>query len=115
MADMKVTVVHDGTKEAKEELMNRIRVGLEAVGIQAASAAREELQKSPKRIDTGLLRNSVTHALDGEGPKQGSYRADVASRYSGKTPPPGVYSGTTPKESDDKAAVYIGTNVEYAV
>lgn len=115
MADMKITLVHDGTKEAKEELMNRIRVGLEAVGIQAASAAREELQKSPKRIDTGLLRNSITHALDGESPKQGSYRADSASKYSGKTPPPGTYSGTTPKESDDKAAVYIGTNVSYAI
>lgn len=115
MADIKITLKSDHTREAKEELMDRIRVGLEAVGIQAASAAREELQKSPKRIDTGLLRNSITHALDGESPKEGSYRADSASRYSGKTPPPGMYSGTLPREPSDKAAVYIGTNVDYAV
>lgn len=115
MGDMKISVKTDNTPQAKRELESKLRKGLKAAGIQAASAAREELQKSPKRIDTGLLRNSITHAMDGQSPAKSSYSATKASQYTGKTPDPGTYTGKTPKESDGKAAVYIGTNVKYAV
>lgn len=115
MANVKVLIKSDATDEAKEEMKRRVRIALEAAGIQAASAAREEIQKSPKRIDTGLLRNSITHALDGETPTIGTYRADNASRYTGKKPEPGKYGGTLPKEPEGKAAAYIGTNVDYAI
>lgn len=114
MANMKVTIKTDNSRQAKEEMIQRARVGLEAVGIQAASAAREELQKTPKRIDTGLLRNSITHAVDGKGAAISSYEATNASQYSGKIPEPGTYTGTTPAE-DHGAAVYVGTNVKYAI
>lgn len=114
MADMKVSITADNTKQAKEELQQKIRVALEAVGIQASSAAKEELQKSPKRIDTGLLRNSITHALDGGSAAIGSYKGSNASAYNGKWPEPGNYQGTTEKEANG-AAVYIGTNVNYAI
>lgn len=115
MGDMKISVKTDNTPQAKKEMQSKIRVALNAAGIQAASAAREELQKSPKRIDTGLLRNSITHAMDGNGAAIGSYKADKASKYSGKIPEPGTYTGKAEKEPEGKAAVYVGTNVNYAI
>ncbi len=115
MADMKVTITSDNSEQAVKELREQIRVALEAVGIQASSAAREELQKSPKRIDTGLLRNSITYALDGEGAAIGSYKGSNSSKYSGKWPEQGNYQGNTEKEPEGGAAVYIGTNVNYAI
>lgn len=115
MGDFKIRVKTDNSAQAKKELQSKTRAALEAVGIQAASAAREELQKSPKRIDTGLLRNSITHALDGHGAAIGSYKADNASQYSGKIPEPGTYTGKAEKEPDGKMAVYVGTNVNYAI
>ena len=115
MADMSIRVKVDNTAQAKAEMRHKIRVGLKAAGIQAASAAREEIQKSPKRIDTGLLRNSITHAMDGESAAIGSYKADKASKYTGKIPDPGTYTGKAEKEPEGKEAVYIGTNVDYAI
>lgn len=115
MADMTVKIKKDASDEAKAEMASRVRKGLMAAGIQAASAAREELQKSPQRIDTGLLRNSITHAMDGSAPAISSYKADNASRYTGKRPDPGTYTGVADKEPEGKAAVYIGTNVNYAL
>lgn len=115
MGEVKITVKSDNSEQAKKELQAKTRKALEAVGIQASSAAREELQKSPKRIDTGLLRNSITYALDGKGAAIGSYKADKASKYSGKIPEPGTYTGKAEKEPDGKIAVYVGTNVNYSV
>lgn len=115
MGDFSVHVKVDNTPQAKAEMKKKIRVALNAAGIQAASAAREEIQKSPKRIDTGLLRNSITHAMDGEGAAIGSYKADNASQYSGKIPEPGTYTGKAEKEQEGKASVYVGTNVNYAI
>ena len=115
MGEVKITVKNDNSEQAKKELQAKTRIALEAVGIQASSAAREEIQKSPKRIDTGLLRNSITYALDGEGAAIGSYKADKASKYSGKIPEPGTYTGKAEKEPEGKEAVYVGTNVNYSV
>lgn len=115
MGDVSIHVKTDNTAQAKAEMQKKIRAALKAAGIQAASAAREEIQKSPKRIDTGLLRNSITHAMDGEGAAIGSYKADNASQYSGKIPEPGTYTGKAEKEQEGKASVYVGTNVNYAI
>ena len=115
MGNVKIHVKTDNSAQAKRELQSKTRTALNAVGIQAASAARDELQKSPKRIDTGLLHNSITHAMDGQGAAIGSYKADKASQYSGKIPEPGTYTGKAEKEPDGKAAVYVGTNVNYAI
>ena len=119
-----VSIKTDNTEEFKEEMERRVRKALTAVGIQVASHARTELQKSPTRIDTGLLRNSITHALDGESPAIGGYSADRPSKYinensvysilQGAQGKSGTYGGTMPKDGDGQNSVYVGTNVEYA-
>ena len=62
--------------------------------------------------DTGLLRNSLTYALDGESPHKHSYKADNKKNGKQET---GHYDGNAPKEASHKRAVYIGTNVSYAI
>lgn len=92
--------------KALEEVKER---ALEAVGIQAEGHAKVELSNSPKRIDTGLLRNSITHAVSGKPAAQSHYTADKPK--DGKTNS-GSYGGQAP--DDAQKAVYVGTNVEYA-
>ena len=86
---------------------------LKEAGLQIEGQAAKALEMDPRRIDTGLLRNSITHALDGEATEKISYRADRPRRGS-DTIETGSYSGTTPEEPQGSRAVYIGTNVEYA-
>jgi HK97 gp10 family phage protein len=73
---------------------------LEIIGGKAESYAKQLCA-----VDTGLLRNSITHARAGQTAAIDSY---TASR-GGKT---GVYNGTAPAGGDN--TVYIGSNVEYA-
>lgn len=87
---------------------------LDAAGSQAATLAKMELQRSPERIDTGLLRNSITWAVSGKPASISGYSADRPSKYTGKMPDPGSYSGTAPADTPKTISVYIGTNVEYA-
>ena len=100
----------DNSDAVMSEMAKRARVALEAVGIQAEGHCKQELSNTPKRIDTGMLRNSITHAVDGKPPAKSSYHGDRANRQ-GVTPS-GSYKGSVPTE--DKPAVYVGTNVEYA-
>lgn len=115
MSEIEIKIAADNIEEVKAEMQKRVRVALEAMGIQAATLARVELQNSPSRIDTGLLRNSITHALDGGPMAISGYKADNPSKYTGKTPDSGSYSGNMPQEDDGRNAVFIGSNVEYAV
>jgi HK97 gp10 family phage protein len=105
----------DNSDKFIEEMRRRAEIALEAVGIHVEGEAKEELENSPRRIDTGLLRNSITHALSGEAPAISSYSGDKPSRY-GKSQeiPHGSYSGTVPTDPDNAKAVYIGSNVQYA-
>ena len=109
-------------KKAKDEAVAR---ALEAIGLTAERHAKERCP-----VDTGLLRNSISHAVSGEAPAIKSYKAKYGSnrykkgknagkRYSASsknagTVGVGFYSGKTPEEPNGKKAVYIGTNVEYA-
>lgn len=111
--DVKITA--DNIEEAKQIMRDRCRVALTAMGIQAESLAKQELQNTPSRIDTGLLRNSITHALDGESAAISSYSADRPSTHTGKVPPSESYSGSTPREPDGRQAVYIGSGTSYAI
>lgn len=43
------------------ELQESAAVALEAVGLKAEGYAKLELENHPRRIDTGRLRNSITH------------------------------------------------------
>lgn len=71
---------NDHTQDAKNGMRESINRALEAIGLQAESYAKLELENDPRRIDTGNLRNSITHNVQSE-----------------------------------EQAVYVGTNVEYAV
>ena len=99
MSNFKMTSHKD---EVLDELDLRVEIALEKVGLEAEKYAK---MKCP--VDTGLLHNSITHALDGQEPAISSYR-DNPEKQSGS------YSGATPKEPEGKRTVYIGTNVEYA-
>lgn len=90
-------------------------LALDAAGSQAATLAANELQRSPSRIDTGLLKNSITWAVGGKPAAISSYSADRPSKTTGKMPPSGSYSGTAPADTKNKKSVYVGTNVEYAI
>lgn len=115
MGEVEITISADNTDEVKAEMQARVRKALEAMGIQASTLAKRELQNTPSRIDTGLLRNSITHALDGESMAITSYKGDNPSKYTGKEAESGSYSGNMPQEDEGRNAVFIGSNVEYAV
>lgn len=67
------------TQKVLDEMKNDVERGLEAIGLTAEGYAKETITEAG-RIDTGLMRNSISHRV-----------------------------------KDEENAVYIGTNVEYAV
>ena len=64
MSDFKVI---DHTQEFNRKLQEAIEIGMEAVGIQAEGEAKDELENDPRHIDTGHLRNSITHKVEVDG------------------------------------------------
>lgn len=60
---MSVTI-KDNTQYFKNAMTDAVGRALEAVGIQAEGYAKLELENRPRRIDTGNLRNSITHVVD---------------------------------------------------
>lgn len=106
----------DNSDQVREASKEQILRGLEAIGLRCVGSAKLQLENYPRRIDTGLLRNSITYALSGESVSASYYHGDNPSRYSGaQSVPIGYYTGKAP-EAEDKQhnAVYVGTNVEYA-
>ena len=59
MAGMELKIEADNTEEIKDIVRAQVRVALEAVGMQAEGYAK---RKCP--VDTGNLRNSITHTSD---------------------------------------------------
>lgn len=78
----------------------------EIIGGMIESKAKENITDNGN-VDTGLLRNSITHGIEGGKTSISSYKAD---RGSGS----GSYSGTIPKGNDSGTVVVVGTNVFYA-
>lgn len=119
--------ISDNSDKVKVLLQKQIGDALEAVGIQAEGYAKLELETKPRRVDTGLLRNSITHAVSGKPAAIKSYHSDpnhavtAATKRAGTAgmpvdpPMEGHYSGTAPDDPVTKKAVYIGTNVKYAI
>ncbi len=97
--EVKVT---SNCREILELLGERVEIALEQCGIRA-----EELAVGICPVDTGLLRNSITYALDGQSPKKGAYHAERGDKS-------GSYGGQMPAERKGVRSVCIGTNVEYA-
>lgn len=116
---MSVRIESDNTAEIIKEKDESVLRALEAVGIQAEGYAQ---LLTP--VDTGLLRNSITHAIAGGKPALGQYKSNEShattqatekAGTAGKAVSPqtvGSYTVTTPKL--EHPAVYVGTNVEYA-
>lgn len=95
--DIKVT---DNSKSFADALERRVPIILEACGLVAEAHAKEDA-----RVDTGRYRSSITHTVSGKGGQVHTYRDDNGKQF---------------KESieavpAEERAVYIGTNVEYAI
>lgn len=118
MDDMTVSVkMVDKSPEYLEDIKKAKGVILEALGQTVERYAKEKCT-----VDTGLLRNSITHSLSGQSISK-SYHADYGSgskngkraRSSSKNAGSvkiGQITGTMGTENEQ--AVYVGTNVEYA-
>lgn len=57
-------IKNDNTDKVKAELQASIMRSLEVIGILAESEAKLELENDPRRIDTGRLRNSISHKTE---------------------------------------------------
>lgn len=55
--------IQDNTETFKREFEEKLKTALEAVGLQAEGNAKLEIENMPRRVDTGLLRNSITHRV----------------------------------------------------
>lgn len=61
---MKIQVeIQDNAELFKRELEEKLKTALEAVGLQAEGNSKLEIENMPHRVDTGLLRNSITHKV----------------------------------------------------
>lgn len=99
-----VKIIENNKDEILGELDEAIDRALEAMGLQAEAYVKAACTA----VDTGLLRNSITYALHGQGAATASYKADNPKKGQ---PSSGSYSGVAPNEPH---TVFIGTNVEYA-
>lgn len=95
----------DNTKEFMKKLEEAIDLALEECGSEC-----ERYAKTKCPVDTGLLRNSITYALNGQAPAASTYKADNPDK-TGQVQS-GSYSGTA--DNDKEPCVYIGSNVFYS-
>lgn len=108
MAKKKSTITNIEITSNKKEYLEAldeviIKRVLTMWGHQAERAAQDLA-----RVDTGLLRNSITYAIAGKAPKKTQYKAKKGDGT-------GSYSGNAPDDKKGTRSVYIGTNVEYAM
>ncbi len=96
----------DNSEDVMNAFEESVERALTRIGLSAERYAKEGCP-----VDTGLLRNSITFALDGQSANISSYKA--SKRKPGeKKVRTGSYSGSVQKENG--ATVYVGSNVEYA-
>lgn len=113
MADIEFT---DNSRRALDELNEVVDRILEQWGIKGESNAKMEIQNDPIRVDTGLLRNSITYALSGGSPNITTYQSDGRDKHGNPVEiKSGSYSGTAPIQGRGAKAVFIGSNVSYSV
>lgn len=58
-------ITADNSAEVLRELDSKIEAALEACGNQAVSHAKQNITRAG-RVDTGALRNSISHQVDGD-------------------------------------------------
>lgn len=96
MADFKI---EDHTEEVLDGIEQAKARALEKIGLVAEGYAKRLCP-----VDTGRLRNSITHATTTY-PGAGAYRDNKGN----------MFNDATANGTPEKDTVYIGTNVEYAV
>ena len=99
MADVEVNFINN-TSVVEEELAHRKPIILEACGLEA-----EKFAKKDSRVKTGRYRASITHTVSGKGGEVHTYRDDNGTQFREQIV-------AVPEEEQ---AVYVGTNVEYAL
>ncbi|MBQ2176481.1 MAG: hypothetical protein II453_15930, partial [Alphaproteobacteria bacterium] len=102
MAKMTEVKLDDFSPKILEQMEEQVLLGLELIGQEAEKNAKNECP-----VDTGLLRNSITHAFAGKAPATKSYKADKPDK-NGVTKS-GTYKGKTSKQGNEHS-VYIGSN-----
>lgn len=99
--------IEDHTDELLKDLATKEEKALVMVGMQAEGDAKIEIESSPRRVDTGRLRNSITWAIKSRHSEPQYIGGDNADEVD---PDSGVREDQVP----DDRSVIIGTNVEYA-
>lgn len=106
MSNIEIRV--DNIAKTIEEKNEAVKAAMLAAANFLEGQAVSEIESDPRRVDTGLLKNSITSGISGESVSKSSYHAD---RGGGS----GTYGGTLPDDGDTKVSAYVGTNVEYAI
>lgn len=119
MSDFEINIT-DNSGEILKELQDKIPTVLEAWGLQGERNAKKLCP-----VDTGRLRNSITHATAGDSSRTFSFADSYRAGFSKKGNKQGY--GLTKKQKEktkqtetipaipkEEQTVYIGTNVEYA-
>lgn len=104
MADGIDVNITDNSDEVLKTWEARKPIILEALGLKGEEIAKRTINSIP-RIDTGRYINSITHAVSGKGATTHKYRDNQGKGFSEQIP-------AVPEKEQ---AVYIGTNVEYAL
>lgn len=104
MADFKV-VSH--VPETLDDLKDKMKTAMKAVAEDMEGEAVLEIQSDPVRVDTGLLKNSITSGIGGGSVSKSVYTADSGDGS-------GSYGGELPDDEDSQVTAFVGTNVEYA-
>ena len=118
MSDIEVKF-QSNSEEIGELFEQACERALERMGLSAEGFAIKNLTRN-KSVDTGLLRNSITHAVSGRNAAIKNYKANKPTKVKNeqgeitKVIQKGVYEGIAPQDSAGSKSVYIGTNVEYA-
>ena len=114
--------LHDNSPAVMAAMQRAAIKALEMCGGIGESAVKQKLTNNGSVV-TGLLRNSITYALGGQGAKATIYHANRAKGGAAKANgqpgaqqdvATGTYQGQAPADEKGQMSVYVGTNVEYA-
>lgn len=97
------------TDEFLQDVERMLPYMLMSIGEEVEGYAKEDCP-----VDTGLLHNSITYAVDGQMPNITEYSANKPRTEGGEIER-GEYSGAVPAEQNPmQASVVVGSNVKYA-
>lgn len=102
----------DNTDKFINAMNDAIPSIMAGIGVHLEGEAKDELENSPRRVDTGRLKGSIVFATssthsDGTG-------ATNKSRYWPHKVPAADPKDWLPKETPEEKTLYVGTNVKYA-